>query len=323
MWIRSVLKENAKKNLRSKYWTAFGVTILVGIISGAFSGIVSNITQSFNPISIIYSTQTLEDMISYMLGFLRIITAGIIVSTLLGFLFSIFVTSILMVGQNRWFSRNRESMATPTIGIAFSLFKSGSYLKAVGSMLWMNLFLFLWSIPAAISCVLGYYYLAVNYFQNLLLLAGSGTQNRQELAAIAQKLIEIFGIFVLIMLAAGLLYIPVIIKTYSYKMTPWILADNPKIGFHRALKLSIDLTRGHKWQIFVLDLSFVGWYILGFLACCVGILFVNPYYYAAQAELYATLRQDGIALNLCTMEELGFVAVMQPDALPQPPSETD
>ena len=210
MWIRSVLKEKAKTNLRSKYWTAFGVTILVAIISGAFSGIVSNITQAFNPISINYNTQTLGDMISYLSGFFRTMSIGLIISSILGFLFYILVTTVLLVGQNRWFSRNRESTATPTIGLIFSLFKSSGYLKTVGSMLWMNLFLFLWSIPAAIVSTIGCYYFAVNYFQNILLLAGSGTLNREELAAIAQKLIETLGNFALIMLAAGLLYIPVL-----------------------------------------------------------------------------------------------------------------
>ncbi len=93
--------------------------------------------------------------------------------------------------------------------------------------------------------------------------------------------------FLLLMLASSLLALPVIIKGYSYRMTPWILADNPQIGYKRALKLSMQLTRGHKWGIFVLDLSFIGWFILGGLLCGIGIMFVMPYFQAVQAELYA------------------------------------
>lgn len=320
MWIRGVLKANAKTNLRSKYWTALGVTILVGFISSAFSGIVSNILPTYDMTAINYNLQSLDDIISYFIVLFPKLIIGVAITSVLGYLFFIFVSSVLQVGQARWFSRNRESTATPSVGITFSLFKSGSYLKTVGSMLWMNLFLFLWSLPASIVFISGIFYFIINGFSQLALYLQS-TQSTAELLFFNAKITEIFVIFVLMMLAALLLAIPYLIKAFSYKMTPWILADNPQIGFRRALKLSIDLTRGYKWQIFVLDLSFIGWYILGFLACCIGTVFVAPYYLATQAELYANLRQAGVASNLCSMEELGFVAVAQPEELPQPPLE--
>jgi uncharacterized membrane protein len=115
--------------------------------------------------------------------------------------------------------------------------------------------------------------------------------------------------FSLFILSLIIFSIPVIIKRYSYRMTPWILADNPAIGHKRALTLSMQLTRGHKMAIFVLDLSFIGWFILGMLLCGIGVLFVMPYYQAVQAELYARIRQSGVENSLCTMEELGYQAV--------------
>ena len=87
-----------------------------------------------------------------------------------------------------------------------------------------------------------------------------------------------------------LLIIPGIIKMYSYKFVPFILADNPKIGCARAIELSGNMTNGEKWNIFVLDLSFLGWYMLGMMACCIGVLFVKPYYYTTKTELYFELR---------------------------------
>lgn len=319
MWIRSVLKENAKTNLRGKYWTALGVTILVGIISGAFSGIVSNILPTYDTTMFNYNFQTLDEVFSYIIVLLPKLIFGIAITTFLGYLFYIFVSSVLQVGHARWFSRNRESTATPSVGITFSLFKGGSYLRAVGSMLWMNLFLFLWSLPATIVYFAGFIYLVINGFQSFTLYAQERSYNAS--LVFNDKMTEYLIIFLITMLAALLLVILYWIKTYSYKMTPWILADNPQIGFRRALKLSIDLTRGYKWQIFVLDLSFIGWYILGFLACCIGTLFVAPYYLATQAELYSNLRQNGVAQKLCSMEELGFIAVAPTEELPQPPSE--
>lgn len=103
-----------------------------------------------------------------------------------------------------------------------------------------------------------------------------------------------------------LLIIPGIIKSYSYRMVPYILADNPQIGAKRSIKLSREMTYGHKWKIFVLDLSFIGWYLLGLLALCIGILFVFPYVNATNAELYLVLRQRAIENNLCAYEELSL-----------------
>ena len=101
-----------------------------------------------------------------------------------------------------------------------------------------------------------------------------------------------------------LFIIPWIIKSYSYRMVPYILADNPNIGCKKAIKLSMKMTDGHKFDIFVLDLSFLGWYLLGLLALFVGILFVLPYVNATNAELYLVLREKALQNNMCSYEEL-------------------
>lgn len=89
-----------------------------------------------------------------------------------------------------------------------------------------------------------------------------------------------------------LLIIPGIIKFYAYRMVPYILAENPEIGHKKALELSKKMTKGEKWNIFVLDLSFLGWFILGALLFGVGIFFVQPYYDATNAELYLKLKGE-------------------------------
>jgi len=101
-----------------------------------------------------------------------------------------------------------------------------------------------------------------------------------------------------------LLIIPGIVMAYAYRMVPYILADNPNIGYKRALELSTRMTSGHKWGIFVLDLSFIGWVILGVLALFIGVLFVLPYINAANAELYLILRQNALDQGVCSREEL-------------------
>lgn len=89
-------------------------------------------------------------------------------------------------------------------------------------------------------------------------------------------------------------------------MVTCILADNPKIGYRRALELSQQMVEGHKMAIFIMDLSFIGWRILGVLACCIGTIFVQPYFHATEAELYLVLRQNAINSGICGSGELGL-----------------
>jgi len=109
---------------------------------------------------------------------------------------------------------------------------------------------------------------------------------------------------VFIFLWTLLLIIPGIIKSYAYRMVPYILADNPNIGAMEAITLSNEMTMGHKFDMFILDLSFIGWYFLGSLALGIGVLFVMPYENATNAELYLVLRKDALKNNLCTYEDL-------------------
>ena len=89
-----------------------------------------------------------------------------------------------------------------------------------------------------------------------------------------------------------LLIVPGIIKSYAYRMVPYILAENPNIDTNKALELSDEMTKGHKLDIFILDLSFLGWYLLGVLACGMGVIFVRPYQDETNAELYNALKQN-------------------------------
>lgn len=88
-----------------------------------------------------------------------------------------------------------------------------------------------------------------------------------------------------------LLIIPGIIKAYEYSMIPYILADNPGIEASEAFRLTKVMTTDEKLNIFVLELSFIGWHLLGLLLCCIGGIFVTPYVEATMTELYVVFRQ--------------------------------
>lgn len=89
-----------------------------------------------------------------------------------------------------------------------------------------------------------------------------------------------------------LFIIPGIIKSYEYRMIPYILAENPGLSSKGVFARSKAMMKGEKWNAFVLDLSFLGWYLLGTITCCIlNIFYVSPYYYLTFAELYAVLKQ--------------------------------
>ena len=96
----------------------------------------------------------------------------------------------------------------------------------------------------------------------------------------------------LLIFAGTLLFvIPGIILTYSFRMVPYILAENPNVEVTEALKMSREMMQGNKWNAFVLDLSFFGWILLTICTCGIlGIFYVNPYIYATDAELYQAIK---------------------------------
>lgn len=100
-----------------------------------------------------------------------------------------------------------------------------------------------------------------------------------------------------------LFIVPGIIKGYAYKMVPYILAENPGLEWRKALALSERMTKGHKWDMFVLDLSFIGWLMLGTMACFVGVIFVQPYIHATWAELYLRLKELALKEGLAESSE--------------------
>lgn len=86
-----------------------------------------------------------------------------------------------------------------------------------------------------------------------------------------------------------------IIKKYSYTFVPYILAENPDIKSSDVLKMSREMTKGYKWKLFLLDLSFVGYDIIGLISLNVfNLLYTNPFRESVYAEVYMDMRQGYI-----------------------------
>jgi uncharacterized membrane protein len=109
-----------------------------------------------------------------------------------------------------------------------------------------------------------------------------------------------------------LLIVPGIIKTYQYALVPYILAENEDLDKDRIFKMSKEMMDGHKMELFVLELSFIGWALLGTLSLgMVGIFWTNPYMNATMAEFYSAVKAESLQNGTVLPHELPGVSPMQ------------
>lgn len=98
-----------------------------------------------------------------------------------------------------------------------------------------------------------------------------------------------------------LFIIPGIIKALSYSMTWFILADNPEMKANEAITRSRVMMDGHKAELFVLYLSFIGWFLLCGLTFGILFIYVGPYLYASVAAFYQEIKGPNVRTE--TIEE--------------------
>ena len=89
-----------------------------------------------------------------------------------------------------------------------------------------------------------------------------------------------------------LFIIPGIMKSYSYSMMYFIIADEPDILASQALEKSKEMMNGHRWELFVLHLSFLGWFLLAGCTCYIGTLWLTPYMQTTMANFYMNVKAE-------------------------------
>ncbi len=275
MWTRARIKQEAKNSLRRfGYWMPLLVTFVTVILTGGFStggGATNTVTTK-------YTTEYSGDLTPA--GFLAFMDE----------FFGEFFYEIGAAFEN-FFSNPLIAMTT-------------IFFVALGFILGL-VFAFGWSafVSGPITVGKNRYFMEHRAF-------GSKFE-RLFWAFRSGRYLNVVKIMfwreVKIFLWSLLFIIPGIIKSYEYCMVPYILAENPQISCERAFELSKQMTRGEKWKIFVLALSFYGWVFLGILCCCVGQYFVMPYIEATHAELYQVMREKAHGLGFSDYSELpGF-----------------
>lgn len=238
MRTRQEIKAIGKSRFKANYWTCVLAVLLIGLALAALSALSTG--QSY--------TETIQSAVNGSEPEPEIVNTSVSVRTGVGSLAALLLAGPLAVGLNYFhvmniLGRDEEVLVSTPFRAAFT-----NYPRKLGGSLWMELFVFLWSL---------------------------------------------------------LFIIPGIIKTFSYAMTPYILADCPNVKAKDALKLSMRIMKGHKWELFVFDLSFIGWYLLSILT--VGILnvfFTDPYRYNSLATYYLEVREEALRTGAITMGQL-------------------
>lgn len=93
-------------------------------------------------------------------------------------------------------------------------------------------------------------------------------------------------------LAIFTLGIGAIIVNYMYSMVPYLLHDYPELTPREAMKISREMMSGQKWNLFVLDLTFIGWIMLSIFTAGIGMIFVEPYMSTTRAAYYEDLKSE-------------------------------
>ena len=108
-----------------------------------------------------------------------------------------------------------------------------------------------------------------------------------------------------------LFFIPGIIKSLSYAMTPYLLDDCKNLRAQDALKVSMRMMKGHKWELFVFHLSFLGWILLSMLTLGIlSIFLVSPYQNTALAGYYEERKKSALEEGVITEAELNGEAAI-------------
>jgi len=272
---RAELKNAAKQALSTHYWPAVLVTLILSFISGSgsvSSGVSNSLSASSSDLGVpVFSFGTGPDLLEELDHIPDPLLAVVIIGAVLFVLFSIAFS--LLLGNPLTVSCHAANIGImrgedrPLQRLAAGFQQYG---RNVLGMFLKNLYLTLWSLPALLP-----FAIATPFFIQ-------GGNSASIALAVSSA-------------AAVLLLIPMIIKSFSYSLTAYVLAESEHLSGREAIRLSRMLMQGHKWEYFVLHLSFLGWELLGLLTCgLLNLFYVTPYMYLTDAAFYRMLKAEAI-----------------------------
>lgn len=103
---------------------------------------------------------------------------------------------------------------------------------------------------------------------------------------------DLFEVMAPMVIVGIILWLISIVIQLAISMVPFILADKEEVGVFKSISLSIKMMKGHKWRLFVIWLSFIGWAILSILTLGIGFLWLSPYFTLTMANFYKELDKE-------------------------------
>ena len=267
MWTRGELKERGKAALHRNYWIVVLATLVVTALTGGFSNTAGNgsLQDGSNAVA---GNGDASATLMQMLFSLFGVTGDVIYKKLIGPVHAGMYASFLLI----------LIMIVISAGLLFRIF--------VGNLFEVG------------GCR---FYEENSEHKTRIAWIIDGFRN----GAYLRNVVTIFLRDLYTLLWMLCLIIPGIVKSYEYKMIPYILAENPWISRKRAFEISKNMMDGEKWNAFVLDLSFIGWNLLSTITFgIVGVLYVNPYVNTTWAEFYKVMRENALETGNATREEL-------------------
>lgn len=295
MWKRKILKERAKEVVKKNYWTAIVVCFLIALLTGEFGTSIVGIWQSDDSMDPNYAIWQSEELDKFNVISEEEVSQHAEKEILFN---EKYIRRTLNDTQTKIFKAIEANLNSAT--------KSQKYIfKIWDAINFFNMNKTDIGIFLCIAAVLAFAFTI--FIADPLIVGGKKyfLEARNNNNTKVSTILSIFkqgnwGNIALTMLLRNvynaLWYLTIIggiIKTYEYRMIPYILAENPKIARKEAFKRSKQMMKGNKWKVFVLDMSFFGWNFLSVLTFgMLSILYVNPYNAATIAELYIELKKE-------------------------------
>lgn len=110
--------------------------------------------------------------------------------------------------------------------------------------------------------------------------------------------------FLWILLWSMLFIIPGIVKSFAYSQMYYLICEYKELSVTKAMRISIIITKGHKWDLFVTYLSFIGWGILCCLTLGIGFLWLTPYMNTTLSNAYHAMLKEAIETGKIKPEDL-------------------
>lgn len=270
MWNRKEIKKKSKKSLKKNYWNKIFVCLMSLFLIGNYNitrdslnngkNLIENFFPTITNINIIKDTNTTN-------GTFKLVFDGTskIISTTQSYLGNI-EKSIYKITNHKAISEFLLEISAVLIGLLFKIF-----------------------VLNVISVGENRFFLENrNYKKTRFTRLFTNFKKGKYLKTVKTIFLKNFYLVLWCFTIIG-----PFIKLYSYRMVKFIVAENPNINSKDAIKLSCKMMQGNKWKMFILDISYFGYFILDYLLFgIIGILFLNPYMKTAETEIYVKLKDN-------------------------------